>query len=43
MVNKTPKIMKRENLKGGSEVSVRGYVRQNSNEWLRFGENPKRT
>jgi hypothetical protein len=28
MVNTTPEIMKRETPKGGSQVSVRGYVRQ---------------
>jgi hypothetical protein len=42
MVNTTPEIAKRETSKGGSQVSVRGYVRQDSKEWSSFGENPER-
>jgi hypothetical protein len=42
MVNTTPEIMKRETPKGGSQVSVRGYVRWKSKEWSRFSENPER-
>jgi hypothetical protein len=42
MVNTIPKIVKRETPKGGSQVSVRGYVRRKSKEGSRFGENPER-
>jgi hypothetical protein len=34
--------MKREMPKGGSQVSVRGYVWWKSKEWSRFNENPER-
>jgi hypothetical protein len=43
MVNTTPEITKRETPKGGSQVSVRGYVRRKSKEWSRFDENPERS
>jgi hypothetical protein len=42
MVNTTPKITKREMSKGGSQVSVRGYMWRESKEWSSFGENPER-
>jgi hypothetical protein len=42
MVNKTLEIAKREMSKGGSQVSVRGYVRWESKELSSFDENPER-
>ena len=42
MVNTTPGITKREMSKGGSQVSVRGYMWWKSKEWSRFDENPER-